>query len=306
MKSWKPWIWRAYIWLLFLAITVWLTVFFLTIDLYRWQELVGGFFGAAIPLVIFYLSLRHQRVSEEKKKKEEKDEAYKKLLALIERHLTWAINNLASIDRMLHRFVKDKLPEYIKNVGDDDGNKRYSVGQIFLPLTPTFVLGKELLEESTGSLYLENSLMQVIAISQNLPTMMADLHRQFDRTISFSTQLGLMKVNTPSQHNAGLLENLEEFRKFLQQEIFDNNFPVYLRALAKARVAISKMQELGMEKWRETYNIATTYTPEQRYQMMEARFKDEINAEIESVKSAFDSKLVLVDEKTPYEIATST
>jgi hypothetical protein len=272
--------------------------------LQNWQELIGSlagaFFGIAGTVGVYLFRQARERVNilvEEKEK-------WAKNLQLIEKHLTWAINSLADIDAMLHNFYEIKLRVYKERVEVDDQAGRYSVGQAFIPLTPTFILDEELLKTTTGSMYVENCLMLAISTSKNMPTLMTDLDRQFDRTLVTNFQVGLAKVNSAVAHNIILKENLREFEESLLSQAFEHNFPVYLRILVKALVAVKAIQEMGMEKWQATYNFPDLTTTDSRMKRMEKIFTEPTNKMIESLRGAFKSDLVLIGEQSPYQIAT--
>lgn len=267
-----------------------------------WQQLIGAFFGASVPLVVFYLTIRHERLVEERKKREREDVEYKDHLTLLERHIVWAINNINDLDRMLHSFLNEKLKEYKGRINEDDRAGRYSVGQAFLPLTYIFVLDDSLLERSTKSLFLENALMHAISISRDMPSLIKDMSRQFDRTLALNTQLGLIQVNSSQKHNEVLSSNLVEFEIFTKSQMLEHNIPIYVRALITSKVALRKMHQLGFEKWTENYNFGMEgLSTDDKYQKMEDIFTDEINAEIDLLQATFKSKLIHIGEKTPYQ-----
>lgn len=283
---------------------VWITVLFLIIfdfriltfpqilsKTYRWQTLVGSFLGIVAPVGLYLLKQEYEKGIERKN-----------FLLFLEKNIVQAIHNLADIDGMLHMFVETSLARYITNVGIDDANGQYSVGQVFVPLTPTFVIDKELLRDSTNSQYLESAIMSAIDLSQNIPVQMADINRQFDRTITLNTQLGLTKLNNPAKHNSVLLMNLAEFQEFLKGQVFDNNFPIYLRSLVKALIVLNHMQKVGLKGWTKQFSFSPSVSTDEKFKIMDDFFEAEINKKIDSLRGSFKSDLVLFREKTAWEI----
>lgn len=254
---------------------------------YRWQALIGSLVGAATPLALFFLTTWYQ-----------KKQAQKEYFFLLEKNLITAINNLSDIDRMLHTFQNVQLKRFKEQLKEDNRAGRQSVGQAFVPLSWTFTFDKDLFKESTGSSYLENLVMQVVSTSQEMPILLQDVSRQFDRTLTLNTQIGLMKLNSPDAHNKILQENIEEFENFLVSQTFGNNIPVYLRMLVQTKVALQTRMEMGLTKWKETFNFKGTFSSETS-QNMTNYFKQEVDEQIKKLQKDFGSKLLLVNETPP-------
>lgn len=266
--------------------------------LYGWQELLGAFIGAATPITIFIVQ---QRIEEKKRiQKEQAHEAKRKsdFFLLLEKNLASAINNLSSIDQMLHRVQDVTLKKLRMRIAEDDAENNYSVGRAFIPMSAVFSLDKEILKESTGSSYIENAIMDCISTSHEMPHLLADISRQFDSTIAMNTQLGLMRVNDPHTHNAKFLDNLNEFEHELLFQAFGHNIPIYLRKLISALIALRSMNTWGLQKWQETFGPNSPDGPDR----VKKYFKSEVDEMIRQQQKYFGSKLILVDEKSDYEL----
>lgn len=249
----------------------------------NWQELLGSFLGAFAPLLLFFIAIKQ----EDKRKNKEH-------LLLLEKNIISAINNLSDIDRMLHRFVSVQLRQYKDKVLEDDRNGRYSVGQTFVPFSLTFTLDKDLIKNTTHSTYLENLILDIVMTSNELPIILQDIGRQFDRAIAFNIQVGLMRLTSTTQHNKTLFENISNFENFLSEQTFGVNIPVYLRKLVSSQIALQEMTTLGVKKWKRVFNYK--YSPDAT-KKMEAYFKPKVDAQIEALRSSFSSKLLLVGEQ---------
>lgn len=252
--------------------------------LYNWQQLVGSFLGAITPIGLFLINEEYQR------RKKQKDH-----LLLLEKSLISAINNLADIDKMLHSFFDESLEKVKNKVTEDDKAGLYSVGQAFVPLSSTFSFDREILKETTNSSYLENLKLDVFSTSHELPLLLQDIGRQFDRTITLNTQLGIGKLNSANMHNKMFLENLGEFNGFLSQQTFGHNIPVYLRKLVSTLIPLQKMNKWGLKKWRRTFTFKPPFSSEVSNKMTDY-FKEEVNKYILSLQSEFKSKLLIVGE----------
>ncbi len=251
---------------------------------YEWQELIGALIGAATPLAVFFITTWYRKKNDQ--------EEY---LLLLEKNLVTAINNLIEIDTMLHTFKDNNLKRLKERVEKENALGQISVGQVFVPLSWTFTFDKDLFKQTTGSAYLENLMLQVISISQEMPILLEDISRQFDRTLTLNTQIGLMKLNTPNVHNQTLRDNLLEFENFLDLQVFGNNIPVYLRILVQAKVAIRTRIDMGIRKWKKTFSFSKPFSVETAQKMTEY-FRPNINREINELKREFKSKLLLIGE----------
>lgn len=252
-------------------------------QIHYWQELIGAFIGAATPIGWYVWQ-----------QKREQSKKHKDYLVLLEKNLVLAINNLADIDKMLHQFMSGNFSRFKQRVYDENNAGRHSAGQTFVPLSASFVLDKDLLKESTESNYLDNLILETIALSHELPQVLGDINRQFDRTISLNAQIGMMKLNAPKSHNAIFLENLREFESFIWDQIFGNNIPVYLKTLMSARVALQQMIKLGYTKWVATFDHFSHLPADQRQIKIAEYFKEDINDAIKKIQPEFKSELKLV------------
>jgi hypothetical protein len=250
----------------------------------KWQQLVGSIIGAGTPLALFLIS-----EAREKRKKQ------KEFYLLLEKNIISAINNLADIDNMLHRFIDVQLKNHKKHINEDEKAGRYSIGQAFVPLSATFTLDKDILKTSTPSSYLENLIMDVVSTSQELPLLLVDIGRQFERTMSFTAQIGMMKLNSHTGHNKAVLDNLAEFEKFLEEQTFGANIPIYLRKLVSTKIALQAMSKWGLKRWKKTFDFKSGFTLDVSQKMTDY-FKPEVNKQIEGLQGSFKSKLLFVEE----------
>ncbi len=254
--------------------------------IYDWQQLIGAFLGALTPIALFLINEKYQ--------KKQKKKAH---LLLLEKSIILAINNLSDIDNMLHRFNSNQLTVAKQRIANESLKNQYSVGQIFIPLTATFSFSDELMNETTDSNYIENLKMDVYATSKELPILLQDLNRQFDRNINLNTQISIAKLNDPKMQNTVFLSNITDFEKYLYAEVFGHNIPVYLRKLVTLLIALKKMNSLGLKKWRATFPFKQPYTQEID-EKISAYFSEEINNKIKELDKSFKSKLLLVEEKS--------
>ena len=144
--------------------------------------------------------------------------------------------------------------------------------------------------ETTNSSYIENLKLDVFSTSQELPLLLQDISRQFDRTINLNTQVGIGKLNSPDMHNKIFLQNLDEFKIFLSKQIFEHNIPVYLKKLVSTLVALQKMNKLGLKKWRQTFPFKPPFSNDVSDKMTEY-FKKEVDEYISNLQKDFTSKL---------------
>lgn len=255
-------------------------------SVYNWQQLIGSFLGAITPIGLFLATEKYQ--------KKQKKKAH---LLLLEKSLILAINNLSSIDKMLHTFHGNQLTRLKTRVAQESTSGDYSAGQAFLPFSATFSFAPEIMNETTDSSYLENLKLDVFATSQELPIILKDIDRQFDRTIVLNTQISMAKLNTSEKQNRIFLSNIAEFENLLDQQIFKNNIPIYLRKLASTLVAVQSMTTWGLQKWKETFPFQSPFTQEIA-EKMDTYFESEVNKQIVVLQRDFKSKLYLVGEQS--------
>ena len=254
----------------------------------QWQELIGSALGAVTAIVVLLYS---ERLLARRKRKE--------YLLLMEKSLVTAINNLSEIDKMLHAFIEQQLGEFVRRVQEDNAAGRYSVGTAFIPLTNVFQFENGLLRESSESNYVENLITDVLSTSQGLPFILQDINRQFEHTINFNTQLGLMKVNSVAVHNMVLLQNMDAFRDILMQQTLSHNIPVYVRKLVCALVALRTLNKWGLPRWRATFNYPLSMSAQERGEEMDKYFEAEVNDTINQFQQYFISRLLRVNEESP-------
>jgi len=269
--------------------------------LYDWQALIAALIGAGIgattPVLVFYIK---ERTDKNKRRKEH--------LLFLEKNIVSAINNLSDIDNTLYSFVNSKLKFLIQDVEkiiseQKEGRSlnQYAAHQAFIPFSSIFLLDNSLLKETSDSAYIENLTLTVIRISMDMPEIMRDIHRQFDRTLSFNQEISILKLNSPIEQNKIFLDNLKRFELFINSEIFQHNIPLFLRRLVSLRIALAAMNEWGFKKWRKIFNYPLTEPVDTRMQKVEDFFKDDINSMIKGMleDKMFNSRLLLIGEEPP-------
>ena len=256
---------------------------------YNWQQLLGSLIGAATPLTLFFITESYQR-----------KKIRKEFLLTLEKGIITAINNLSDVDRMLHIFLEVTLKRFENRVTEDNALDRHSVGQVFVPLSSTYTFDKEMIKETTGSFYLENLVLDIVSTSQEMPILLQDIGRQLDRTLSLNTQIALMKLNSYAAHNQSLLDNIEEFQKFLRSQTFGVNIPIYLRKLVQTLVALQEMNKLGLGGWKQKFNFPPPFSTDISQSISDS-FKPEVNKRIGELQKDFQSKLLMLGEEPQYE-----
>ena len=155
-----------------------------------------------------------------------------------------------------------------------------------------------MINESADSGYIENLKLIVFSKSQEIPIIIEDINRQLYNTIELSTKIGLAKLNGFKAHNESLLENLNRFEELLDKQILGHNIPIYLRDLVKLRIAISKLNEIGLEKWKEIFPFSYNLETDKK---ISKYFQEDVDKLIDDLRLSFKSKLLLSNEKSELE-----
>lgn len=211
--------------------------------LYNWQGFFGSLLGALVAILIFTLTEWN------KSKKEHKNH-----LHLLHRSIGASLQNLAETDVTVNNFAKNQLTKMIEGVDTDMGNGSPAVCYGFVPLLHIFEISEELLRRFSGSGYVDIQTIQLINKSKDFRKIIDDINRQFESTILMNNQVVLSGVNKdPLKQSTAFKNNLTEFKSKMIETDFQSNIRIYASLLIKAQVAVGKLTDWGVSRWKKEF-----------------------------------------------------
>lgn len=249
--------------------------------LYTWQALVGAALGAMSPFVLWWIA------DIRRKKQENFDNLY-----YTYRQIIYQINSLIDIEKSIHDFCDIKVKKLIEQVKNESFGS-YSISTAFFPLFSTIPIHDEINKVSTGSNYIDNKIAKVQQISQDMPMIMKDLRRQFHWIIEINKNFAIQKINSPEAQKKDYIFNLESFLHFIEDDIFQKNFPVYLKVLLQTKVALELLIKKKNLKWQLKFNPKYKFfwkkddyqnAIDQSYESIEAYFSVQVNKELVEIE----------------------
>jgi hypothetical protein len=236
-----------------------------------WQVLIGAFIGSATALVVVIVDRHLQR------EKERQDHVH-----LLHRSIGAALTNLAEIDSTLHTFVDTTLNNVIETIQEREDTP--SIGAAFVPLMYVFEISNELLRRFSGSGYIDVKTILLVNRSKDCRYILDDIGRQF-----LNTQVALSGLNKNHlDFNKGYKLQMENFKSYVDSQIFKNNIPVYTLDLIQAQVAIGHLIDWGPKKWQKTFKNQKI-RPDHMVEDIDAYFVREVNSKVDEYQSEFIS-----------------
>lgn len=209
----------------------------------RWQDLVGALIGAFSAFAVWWIA---KRVDDKEKNIQN--------LVYLERLLVDQLNSVNEARNTLSLFIKGNLQELINNIGKNPP-AAYSVDFTFVPLFPVRLIDEAVQRIQTKSGYIDNKIARAYKMSHELSHSIADMRRQFDETVETNKSISFNKLNNPVDQKQAYKRNIEGFRDLITRDILNKNFPIYLKVIAEARVALEEFSNLGKRKWRYKYDL---------------------------------------------------
>jgi hypothetical protein len=204
--------------------------------LFKWQQLVGAFVGASVPITIFFLGrLFFERVD---------------TLNEYEETLMLCINNLVEIENNLKHFSDTKIDSIIEELSKMPSGTVFH-GTAFFPLMSAFELKEDIRNlQLSGSKFLNSKILKSILVSKDLSFFIRDMQRQFENTFLTHKELLLSGKYNVDVLNASLKRNLEEYKKVLYKECFEQNIKNSLKVHIEALVTLREFRRIGLLLWR--------------------------------------------------------
>lgn len=206
--------------------------------LISWQTLIGAFLGASAPFLLWRFAENYRE------KKETKQYVY-----YLQRMIVDQINLLNDAEETVKNFIISKVDVFIARI-DKDLATAYSVDTMFFPLFSVRPLPDDVNTRSSGSGYIDNKIAKVYALSRDFPHIMDDVRLQLKDTIERNEKISFGKLNSPEAQKAQFKENIGEYKKMLNEEILNKNFPIYMRKLLETLVALEEKARMTRIAWR--------------------------------------------------------
>lgn len=251
----------------------------------NWQNLLGAFLGAAIPISFwFYIEWYRKR------------KKFKEGLYYLEKLLVYNINAVGESHRTIKDFIKNRLVELIDRIDQATVEKRYAVHTAFLPLF-SYPTDENLFSINTNSGYLDNKLLQIFGMTKDFSLAIDDLRNQFSSTVELNYKLAFGKLNGPVPQNNEYKKNIEEFIKVVERDLFGKNEKIYIKALVSTRVAVSKIRDIGLQRWRIKFSPSFKFFMDNKklekfksetFDRIDQFLKKEVDVQIEEINSEID------------------
>ena len=209
----------------------------------EWQELIGSFLGASIPIV-FWFFVRYVESRSDRKES----------LLYMQKNLVQNINMLIDTNDTLRKFVKTQLGDLKKNVKQRISEKQYSADRCYLPNFSASVVADEIVSRSSGSGYIDNKMLQIHTLTKEISVGINDIRNQFNDTVVLHMNMAFSKMNPAELHNREYLRNIEDFEAVLSRDIFNQNIPVAIKLFTDTLVAIEYLNEIGLYRWKYKFS----------------------------------------------------
>jgi hypothetical protein len=246
--------------------------------LYKWQSFFGSLIGASVAIFIFILAEQHKFREEQKNH-----------LHLLHRSIGASLQNLAETDTTVNNFAENQLTTMINKVDTDIKNNHQDIYYGFVPLLHIFEINEELLKRFSGSGYIDIQTIQLINKSKDFRKIIDDINRQFESTILMNNQIVLSGINKNSlAQSTTFRNNLTEFKSKMLETDFQSNVRIYASLLIKAQVAVGKLSDWGILKWKEEFK---QISPEKIEEEIDKYFAKEVENRKIKYQEAFRTKL---------------
>lgn len=210
--------------------------------LFKWQTFFWAIIWASSPFLLWWLAWTI--LNKEKSKNE---------LYYLEKLLIYHINDLLDNRKTIIAFINWNLSNIINDINNTD-NSIYALGYTYIPLFSIIPINKEVLKYNTKSSYLDNKISYTYKLSENMPHIINDIRKQFDSLVETNKILVLWKFGTPEYLKKMYIDNLENYKKMIQNEILDNNIPIYLKVLVQTHEALKYIRQKWYIKWHLKFN----------------------------------------------------
>lgn len=182
----------------------------------------------------------------------------KEELLYLEKLLVGSLTNISDIQETLLSFLNIKLVRLVDNIKARDAESAYSADTIFFPLLHSVLVSERVLEISINSGYLQNRLIRLTTMSKDFGISIEDARRQFEYTIMMHREMAFNNLNTSKNHNNYYIENIKEYKKFIEEELF-KNIRIYCNQVMIALITVRTINKLGLWRWRFKFSPSFRY-----------------------------------------------
>lgn len=167
----------------------------------------------------------------------------------LERLLVDQINYLLQSKKTIRHFINTNLETLINDI-KSRGEKEFSIDYAFFPLFSVIPINDDIHKINTRSGYIDNKIAKTNQLSREIPQIIKDSRDQFNSTIEINRNLALSKVNPPTTQKNDYIENINNFKKMIEEDLLGQNFSTYLLVLTQTREALNEFRKIGLRKWR--------------------------------------------------------
>jgi hypothetical protein len=214
----------------------------------EWQDLIGAIIGASLPFAFWFIT--NYILNKQKHKND---------LLYLEKMVVSNMNNVLDIEIIISEFITKKLLTLEKNIPQRTSGNSYSIDAAFFPQFAGHISDENYLKTTSKSGFLDNKLLYIYKMSENFTHSLNDFRGQFQQTIQSNTEMAIAKINPMKIQNEMYLRNIQSFRNAVQDELLNNNIPVYLKLLTTAYVTLSEINKRGIRSWRLKFSPSFKY-----------------------------------------------
>ena len=251
----------------------------------HWQTLAGSLIGAAIPFLLWgYIEQYNKR----KRKKE--------YLYYLQRVIVDQINLIIEIRETTQKFLDFKLNILLHNISSNP-NSAYSVDTVFFPLISVRPIPQNVNAISSDSGYIDNKVAKIYAMSEDFPHIINDIRLQLRDTLEKNEKIAFGKKNSPEVQKEQFKQNIEQYKKMLEDDLLGKNIPAYIKKLVETLIAVETKARTGYFHWKikfdprwKFYTQKNTYLKAkgQVMEKMDKYFESAVNIKLELINKMFE------------------
>jgi hypothetical protein len=246
---------------------------------FKWQTLIGAAIGAAAPFSLWFVSswweLRRERT-----------ESRYNLTKLV------GLNMMSAVGarHIVKAFLNEKIPFALKMLHDYPDKKH--LGLLFFPMFSAHPIALDPRFINSGSGYIDVLMLEVLRVSNDFAFAIDDMRRQFETMIQQQRELTFAGLGSTQELNDNFKINLENFKKVAQRDLIETNTKMYVRLLASVQVAIRKLNDIGLIRWRWKYR--SNFRVFKNKEAFHAYMKNPHEFIAESLRPALDERIKLL------------
>ncbi|MEY4440448.1 MAG: hypothetical protein RLY49_74 [Candidatus Parcubacteria bacterium] len=258
---------------------------------FRWQEFLGALIGASTPIFFWFFVRWVEKINNRKD-----------TFLYLQKNVVYNINTLIDVHNTLRKFFNVQFRQLLDNIQERTKLQKYSADRAYLPLFVSGLIDDGLISKHSGSGYVDNKILLIHKLTKEFSVGIEDISKQFADTVNLNMNMAFSKVNPPLAQNESFKNNLIEFEKAVERDIFDQNIPVSMKVLAETLVALECINKKGLFVWKHVlfsgaFKFFKTRKDFKEFQnktheRIEEYLKESVNKKLEDIKTKLDKKVI--------------